>query len=67
MSDDTFTSTLTIEVSAPINRVWSLMTDIHGWPDWRDRKDLRRGHARAVRHHVERHLRGETQSLGILF
>jgi len=34
MADDEFTWTLPLEVTAPINQVWRLMTDIHRWPNW---------------------------------
>ena len=34
MAEDEFALTLSLDVAAPINRVWQLMTDIDSWPSW---------------------------------
>jgi uncharacterized protein YndB with AHSA1/START domain len=43
MADDEFTFAMSLEISAPIHRVWQMMTDIHSWPRWHPLREAVRG------------------------
>jgi uncharacterized protein YndB with AHSA1/START domain len=66
MADDTFSSILSVEIAASINRVWDLMTDIHSWPDWHPLLEAVSGELTAGSRIVSRLRSGQEQSAEVL-